>query len=565
MFRSSKNESQLNMFSSVSGMLRGKSSEQFNDPQAWHNMVRSQVVDRIDENIFTDLFNQKIGAPNASVKLLVGMMILKEAFGWSDSELYENCRFNLLARCALGLFNMHDSVPVESTYYLLRKRIHDYHKEKQVDLLEQVFKHITKSQALEFGVNGKSVRMDSKLIGSNIIFSSRYELVHNTLISFYKEMIKTKPVRLIGHDLKTLKTLAETTGNKIVYVSGREEVKKRLHELGILCHKVLSVYEEKDNKYYATLKRVFNENFRLEDNGQITMKPRDEIKSDSIQSPHDTECAYRNKAGVLLKGYSVNVSETCDDNSLNLVTDIQVAPANKSDTEFVIPALENTQEVLDEKPENLHADGAFNNQTNIKYCEKKAITPYFTGMAGTKGRYDLIREKNTLTVIDTETGEKMLATKTDSGKWKIKTGEKAYRYFTEEDIDRCYLRKQIAQIPEKIRNKRNNVEATIFLLTNYTRNNKTRYRGMLKNKLWAILRSIWINLKRIIKWMGEIGPKKPNINQLNVIKAVFDQKMAILRFFVRIFGLEPSRYRNLGITGKYRLLEKAPFRSGLND
>lgn len=172
MFRSSKNESQLNMFSSVSGMLRGKSSEQFNDPQAWHNMVRSQVVDRIDEIIFTDLFNQKIGAPNASVKLLVGMMILKEAFGWRDSELYENCRFNLLARSALGLFNMHDSVPVESTYYLLRKRIHDYHKEKQVDLLEQIFKHITKSQALEFGVNGKSVRMDSKLIGSNIIFSS---------------------------------------------------------------------------------------------------------------------------------------------------------------------------------------------------------------------------------------------------------------------------------------------------------------------------------------------------------------------------------------------------------
>lgn len=550
MFRSSKKESQLDMFSSVSGMLRGKSTEQFQDSQAWHNMFRTQVIDRIDENIFTNLFNQNIGAPNASVKLLVGMMILKEAFGWSDSELYENCRFNLLVRSALGLFNIHDNVPVESTYYLLRKRIHDYHKGKQIDLLEQVFRHITNNQALEFGVNGKSVRMDSKLIGSNIIFSTRYELVHNTLISFYKEMIKTKPVKLIGHDLKTLKTLAETTGNKIVYVSGREEVKKRLQDLGILCYKVLSVYEEKDNKYYAPLKRVFNENFHLEDNGQTTLKPRDEIKSDSIQSPHDTECAYRNKAGTLVKGYSVNVSETCDDDSLNLITDIQIAPANKSDTEFVIPALENTQEVLDNKPENLHADGAYNNQPNVKYCDKKAITPYFTGMAGTKGRYDLIRKKNTLTVIDTETGEKILATKTDSGKWKIKTGKKAYRYFTEEDIDRCYLRKQIEQFPEKIRNKRNNVEATIFLLTNYTRNNKTRYRGMLKNKLWAILRSLWINLKRIIKWMGEICPKTPNINLLSAQKAVFDQKTAILRFFIQIFGLESILRRNLEIIRK---------------
>jgi hypothetical protein len=475
------------------------------------------------------------------------MMILKEAFGWSDNELYENCRFNLLARSALGLFNIHDSIPVESTYYLFRKRIHDHHKEKQVDLMEQVFKHITNRQALEFGVNGKSIRMDSKLIGSNIIFSSRYELVHNTLVSFYKEMIKVQPVKLAGHDLKALQLLAETSGNKIVYVSGREEVKKRLQGLGILCYKVLSVYQEKDNKYYATLKRVFDENFRLEDNGQPILKPRDEIRSDSIQSPHDTECAYRNKAGVLVKGFSINVSETCDDDSLNLITDTQTAPANKSDTEFVIPALENTQEVLNNKPENLHADGAFNNQPNVKYCEKKDITPYFTGMSGSKGRYDLIRENNTLTVIDTETDEKIPVTKTDSGKWKIKTGKKAYRYFTEKDIDRCYLRKQIEQLPDKIRNKRNNVEATIFHLTQYIRNDKTKYRGIIKNKLWAMLRSLWINLKRIINWMGKVCPKMPNTDQLLDKNAAFEQKMAILILFIQILGLEPIFQERLKI------------------
>jgi hypothetical protein len=316
-------------------------------------MFWTQVVERIDEDIFTDLFNQNMGAPNASVKLLVGMMILKEAFGWSDNELYENCRFNLLLRSALGLFNIHDSIPVESTYYLFRKRIHDYHKEKQVDLMEQVFKHITNRQALEFGVTGKNIRMDSKLIGSNIIFSARYELVHNTLASFYKEMIKVKPVKLAGHDLKALQLLAETSGNKIVYVSGREEVKKRLQGLGILCYKVLSVYQEKD-------------------------------------------------------------------------------------------------------------------------------------------------------------------------------------------IDRCYLRKQIEQLPDKIRNKRNNVEATIFHLTHYIRNDKTKYRGISRNKLWAMLRSLWINLKRIINWMGKLCPKTPNISQLPAQKAGFDQKMTILKLFIQILGLNRS-------------------------
>jgi hypothetical protein len=46
------------------------------------------------------------------------MMILKEADGLSDEKIFENCRFNLLYRSALGLFNLNDSIPTESTYYL---------------------------------------------------------------------------------------------------------------------------------------------------------------------------------------------------------------------------------------------------------------------------------------------------------------------------------------------------------------------------------------------------------------------------------------------------------------
>ena len=53
------------------------------------------------------------------------MMILKEGEGYSDQKLFENCHFNLLTRKVLGLTNIDDPVPAESTYYLLRKRIAD--------------------------------------------------------------------------------------------------------------------------------------------------------------------------------------------------------------------------------------------------------------------------------------------------------------------------------------------------------------------------------------------------------------------------------------------------------
>jgi len=278
MYKSSKNEEQLDMFSSISGMLKGTSQKKFNDPKAWHNMFRTHVLEKIDEKVFIPLFDDTKGAPNSPLKVLMGMMVLKEAFGWSDSDLFEHCRFNLLARSSLGLHNITDSLPVESTYYLFRKRIHDYYIDTGEDLIELVFHQVTGSQVIEFKVRGGSIRMDSKLIGSNIAFSTRYEIVHNTLILFYKEMLKSKPIKASKKVLSLLQEMSRTSSNEIVYKSVGDELKVRMEELGVLCYKLLKAYKEKDNKYYGTLKRVFEEQFNRRDGGMVLAKPSEEIK-----------------------------------------------------------------------------------------------------------------------------------------------------------------------------------------------------------------------------------------------------------------------------------------------
>ena len=63
---------------------------------------------RIDENIFSKLYSKEMGAPNVSVRILIAMMIIKEAYGWSDAQLFEQARFSFLVRSALGIFNMSD-------------------------------------------------------------------------------------------------------------------------------------------------------------------------------------------------------------------------------------------------------------------------------------------------------------------------------------------------------------------------------------------------------------------------------------------------------------------------
>ena len=112
MFKKSNKEPQLDAFTSVPMMLESSAFKEYSDRSHWHNQFHDQIVMRVDEAIFSILYNNTTGAPNSSIRILVGMMILKESFVWSDSQLFEHCRFNLLVRSALGLFNMNDPLPV---------------------------------------------------------------------------------------------------------------------------------------------------------------------------------------------------------------------------------------------------------------------------------------------------------------------------------------------------------------------------------------------------------------------------------------------------------------------
>jgi hypothetical protein len=508
MFRKTNKEPQVDLFGGVPSILEGGTLKQYNNDNHWHNQFRKYVVSRIDETVFKVLFNETTGAPNASVSLLVGMMILKEAFGWSDSQLFEQCRFNLLARSALGLFNLNDTLPAESTYYLLRKRMYEHQNQTAEDLMEKTFKQITSDQAQEFEVNGRSIRMDSKLIGGNIAFYSRYEIIHHTLCRFYKTLNRQEKSRLSAKDKQPLRILTKEEPQKTVYRSTREEIKSRLQSIGILMYKLMNTYTYHKSEQYQLLCRVFDEQYKIAEDQQIQLRQREEIASDSVQSPHDPDSAYRHKGDQKVKGYSVNITETTsDDDSLDLITNVIVEKANVSDAQFVQPAIEATSEVTGQKVEKVYADGAYQSPANDECCEN--IDMVFTGIQGATSRYDLEMTSSGLIVTDTQTGEciqAVLAKKMKNSKedcWRIKTSD-GYRYFNQQAIRTSKLRRTMKQRSLEELHKRNNVEATIFQLSCLIRNNKTRYRGQIKQKVWAYCRCLWINLVRIINFKKQI-------------------------------------------------------------
>ena len=159
MFRRSAPSSQPDLFSSFESHFKGSKQAQLNDPSAWHNVFYAHITCKIDEDVFSVLFDRAQGRPNASVRRLVSMMILKEGFGWSDAQLFEHCGFNILVMRALGLMNLSDEVPVASTYYLFKQSVYAYGLQTGRNLIGETFFSLTKTQARVFGVTGDQVRV----------------------------------------------------------------------------------------------------------------------------------------------------------------------------------------------------------------------------------------------------------------------------------------------------------------------------------------------------------------------------------------------------------------------
>ena len=102
MFKQHKEPTIPTLFTGFGQILGKKKMQRLEDKKNWDSIFRNDVTFRIDEKVFSEIYNHDTGRPNSPIRIIVSMLILKEGFGWSDSELYESCRFNMLVMNALG-------------------------------------------------------------------------------------------------------------------------------------------------------------------------------------------------------------------------------------------------------------------------------------------------------------------------------------------------------------------------------------------------------------------------------------------------------------------------------
>ena len=157
------------------------------------------------------------------MNVIIGALIIKELFDYSDDEIVENLMLDLHLQYALHTTSFEEQPISDKTLSRFRSRCYNYETTHGIDLYHDCVKDLSSKIAKLMNLSGRIKRMDSMMIESNIRFLSRMELIYTCISKLAIYFDKNYPE--IGKQIEEKKVLDEELGNKILEVA--EEFKNK--------------------------------------------------------------------------------------------------------------------------------------------------------------------------------------------------------------------------------------------------------------------------------------------------------------------------------------------------
>lgn len=507
----------------------------------------------IDEELFAPLYCEDNGRPNAPANILVSAIILKEKYNWSYVELIEQVRNNLAIRTALGLFSLGTSPFNEQTIFNFMNRLHKYEKSNNINLFNEVFKSLTMRQLQKLKLKTGIARTDSFMVDSNIRSYGRLELLIEVLLRFYRVFSDADKALFVERYTEYEKRGAQ----HYIYEIAGSDLPHEHSQIAEAYYWIKSIIADryKTTEEYKIFVRVYEEQFKIDENEKLILRDKTEVTSDSLQSPDDPDATYRNKRNEKFHGEIVSVTETADpENALNIIVDIGITHNNVDDSKILNDRLPEIKEIIPDL-EEIHFDGGYASADNDKVMQEMNIAQVQTAVRGNKEKVEMKVEliENDGFELSCPAGQKVTIEKTkkrykacfdvdiceqcshkdDCPAYKAK--KKGTFYLSNEYILRKLRINNIMQLPLDRRKLRANVEATMHEFTYHTRGHKLKVRGAFKSSLFVYATAIAINFGRIFRYIQGNNPKSE-----------------LLSFFLFLYGLIEDS--SLKLCGKSKLI-----------
>lgn len=278
--------------------------------KSWAKIFADEIFPAIDEERFSVLYSDKASRPNAPVNVIIGALIIKELFDYSDDEIVENLMLDLHLRYALHTTSFAEQPISDKTLSRFRKRCYDYETLHGVDLYHDCVKDLSNKIAKIMKLNGHIRRMDSIMIESNIRFLSRMELIYTCISKLVVYLTKNHPEKVPTQ----LERYADPNDyNRLFYHQRNDDMEQIIQMLLIDSDYLLELCKsdfEEVTEYQLFVRCLSDQTVVENEKRRLRTKEDGTMHSSALQNPSDPDATYRNKSGKLYRGYTANIEET---------------------------------------------------------------------------------------------------------------------------------------------------------------------------------------------------------------------------------------------------------------
>jgi len=362
-----KNHKQLHIFDPWGhiGPKRRKLLE-----ESWSGLFRKEILSELPVEVLRKHYHDNDGRPTKELSSMIGLMILQQMHDLTDEEAMEQFCFNLQWQYALDITSESDAYSYVSlkSLWTMRRLL------SEEGLHQVLFDTICQKLADVFAVDFQHQRIDSVHIQSNMRHLGRISLFVKTIRKFlsnlkrhHKNLMQSLDDELVD---RYLGKKQEAVFAVVKPSESHATLSQLAQDLYYLINKFNNISATESMSSFKLLVRLFREQcITQEQDGEkvAVAKPNKNVPSDSLQNPSDPDAGYSGHKG---KGYQVQVMETYDpessEDSLSLITYVEVESADRSDANALIPALEQSAE-KNMAPRELLADSLYGSDDN---CEQ---------------------------------------------------------------------------------------------------------------------------------------------------------------------------------------------------
>lgn len=513
-----KNHKQLNIFDPWSHL--GPKRRKIMD-NSWAGLFRKEILTELPVDALREYYHDSDGRPTKELSSMVGLMILQQMHDLTDEEAVEQFCFNVKWHYALDITKDSDAYSYVSLKSLWTMR----YQLTEMGLHEVLFDTVAQKLAKVFKVGFANQRIDSIHIQSNMRHLGRISLFVRTIKKFLLNLKRhhTGLLDTLDVDLTTryLQKKEEAVFALVKPARAHATLDQLAKDVFFLVERFSSVQSVNEMSSFKLLVRLFQEQCIVEEHDGEKLpvaRPNRDVSSDSLQNPSDPDAGYSGHKG---KGYQVQLMETYDpdssEDSLSLITHVDVESADRSDANALLPAIESTTE-SNMAPVEILADSLYGGDDNCQRAKKEhgvdVISPAMgrTGNGLSLDDFALDASGHIVACPEGHSPVRVSHKKRFSAAFNgsdcrgcpqreqcpVKPGKKAaYLRYSKKEVrlSRRRIQEHTAEFKDKYR-FRAGVEATMSEYDRRTGVKNLRVRGLKAVSFAAVLKAIGVNIRR---------------------------------------------------------------------